>query len=207
MRRLGWAWLCAAAALTVLLARAYDQAARRHVSRPAAGTPNAPFEAGSWLDVQRFAIYAAERLTTPAPDSAARSQSFLGLRRLAAALDEIASHRMIREDSLRMDIAALRSGVEGLDVTTRSTPAPLAARRVIDRAVAAAARLQRIRFPGAHPQLRAMREAAWRVDPTRSLRYQQDQLDAFFLRALELMQAMGAPVPPIPFGVGTNGEA
>jgi len=194
----GFTMLITGVLLTALLARYYEAAVRAHLGWDAAGTVGtAALVAGPWLDVQEFALYAAERAVVPQADSVGRKRTFTGLRQLASALAEIASHRTASDTSLPAAVDGLLENARALDASSVEIPPPLAARRVIDRAVDVAAMLQRERFPAAAKAVAQMREASWMVSPTRALRDQRAALDVFFLRAVGLMRAMGAPLPPL----------
>jgi len=188
-----------AVVLTALLARGYENVVRRSLGWDAVRpVGSAAAVAGQWLDVQQFALYAVQRVVAPDPDTVGRERAFAGLRQLAAALAEIASHRDAGDAALSTAVARLLDDATAVDGTSMVVPAPLAARRVIDRAVDVAARLQRDRFPNAATAVTELREASWMVSPTRALRDQRVELDSLFLSAVGVLRAMGAPLPPAP---------
>ena len=195
-----WPWIIGAVALLALLwvfvdRDSGDQYAAGDVdtslTSSAPVTPAAPV----WVETQRFIIFARDPQPEFGDMNAAHEYTRNGLNYLASALDEIAGQDAASQPNVQPTIAALRQGAEALRENADAPEHAAAADRVIDQAVDAIARLQQARFPEAANALTALRAAAGDINGTTPLQEQRDAIGAFFDRAAEAVQAMGAPAP------------
>ena len=141
--------------------------------------------------VSDFIRYAEEPRTRPAADST-HSYEAEGVRRLAAALDELADRDTIGKVSLDVRIAALRERADALQRDWRSTAHAGHTRVAFDSAAALIESMQQQRFPSLAGEVAAVRQAADGVKPDGLLLEQTDEVRRFFDRAADAIRAMAS---------------
>lgn len=139
--------------------------------------------------VSEFLRYTEEHRAAPAADSTHNYEAE-GVRRLAAALDEIAVRDTIGRVALDTRITALRERADALERSWRSTEHARHTRTAFDSAAALIENMQATRFADLSSEATAVRQAAAGVAPERPLLEQTDAVRRFFERAADAVRAM-----------------
>ena len=113
-----------------------------------------------------------------------------GMRRLAAALDELADRDTVGGVSLDARITALRNRADALQRNWRSTEHARYTREAFDSAAALVEGMQQQRFTNIANEAAQLRQAASAVTPDRLLLQQTAEVQQFFQRAADAVRAM-----------------
>lgn len=113
-----------------------------------------------------------------------------GIRRLAAALDELAVRDTVGRVSLNVRIAALRERADALQRDWSSTKHAGHTRVAFDSAAALIESMQQQRFPNLGSEAASVRQAATNVKPDGMLLEQTAEVKQFFDRAASAVRAM-----------------
>ena len=141
--------------------------------------------------VSEFLRFSEEPRPAQAADST-HSYEAEGLRRLAAALDELADRDTIDGVSLDIRIAALRERADALQRNWRSTAHAGHTRTAFDSAAVLIESMQQRRFPNLGSASARVRQAVDGVKPDGLLLEQTAQVEQFFDRAAEAVRAMAS---------------
>lgn len=139
--------------------------------------------------VNDFLSYVEENRAEQSADSTHTYQAE-GLRRLAAALDELADRDTIGSVSLDSRITALRNRADALQRNWRSTEHARYTREAFDSAAVLVEGMQRQRFSNIANEAAQLRQAASGVAPDRLLLEQKAEVQRFFQRAADAVRAM-----------------
>lgn len=139
--------------------------------------------------VNEFLSYTEQNRAGTAADSTHNYEAE-GMRRLAAALDELADRDTIGGVALDARISALRNRADALQRDWRSTEHARHTRAAFDSAAALVEGMQQQRFNNIATEASQLRQAASGVSPDRLLLQQTAEVQRFFQRAADAVRAM-----------------
>jgi hypothetical protein len=185
-----WPWVLAGLVLLALLWFLFtrgDDAAERQAGADTAAVDTAV--AATTGAVNSFVSYVEERRARTDADLS-HEYTADGLRRLAAALGDVATRDTAAGQAIQPRLDSLRQRADDLERNAGSTNHARYAREAFVAAAGVMSAIQQQRYPNLSSQVSAVRQAAESVQPGTLLLEQKTQVQQFFDRAADAMRGM-----------------